>query len=211
MSQFLTPLEAQTVEQDREHLEVVVLLIAHHVDHLVDGIVLEAHFGSTDILCHIDGGAVRAQQQLLVETLVSEVGPYTVVLVAFKESLGESFFHLGLTLQVGLALIIYLVELYAHFLVGLVETCIYPVVHLLPQGTHLRVVLFPFHQHLVSLLDERSLLFGLLLIHALSYEFFDFLTILLVEEHVVVSDEVITLLAATFWCLTVAPLQPGQH
>ena len=58
--QFLTPLEAQTVQQNAKHLEVVVLLIAYDIDHLVYGIVLEAHLGSTDILCHIDGSTVRA-------------------------------------------------------------------------------------------------------------------------------------------------------
>ena len=42
MHEVFAPLEAEFVEQDAQHLEVVVLLIAHHVDHLVDGEVLEA-------------------------------------------------------------------------------------------------------------------------------------------------------------------------
>ena len=46
--------------------------------------------------------------------------------MAFEKTLGKSFFHLGLTLQIGLTLIIYLVERYTHLLVSLVEACIYP-------------------------------------------------------------------------------------
>ena len=131
---------------------MVVLLITYHVDHLINGVVLVAHFSRTDVLGHIDAGTVGAQQQFLVETLTSEVCPYRAVVMPLEESLGEAFLYLGLALEVGLALIIYLVELYTHLLVGLVETGIDPRVHLLPQGTHLWVVLLPLHQHLVSLL-----------------------------------------------------------
>ena len=132
MHQFLAPLESEAVEQDAEHLEVIVLLVAHHVDHLVDGIVFVAHLGGADVLCHIDGGAVAAEQQLLVEAFVGEVGPYGVVVVALEESFLESFLHLCLTFQVGLRLIVNLVEAYAQGLVGLVETGIHPRVHLFP-------------------------------------------------------------------------------
>ena len=48
------PFKAETVEEEREDLEVIVLLIAHHIDHLVDGIVAETEFGSTDVLSHVD-------------------------------------------------------------------------------------------------------------------------------------------------------------
>ena len=50
----LAPFKAETVEEEREDLEVIVLLIAHHINHLVDGIVAEAEFGSTDVLGHVD-------------------------------------------------------------------------------------------------------------------------------------------------------------
>ena len=50
----LAPFKAETVEEEREDLEVIVLLIAYHVDHLVDGIVAETEFGSTDVLGHVD-------------------------------------------------------------------------------------------------------------------------------------------------------------
>ena len=66
MHQLFAPFEAQSVEQNRQHLEVIVLLIAHHINHFVDGIVLKAHLGRADILRHIDRSAVAAQQQFLV-------------------------------------------------------------------------------------------------------------------------------------------------
>ena len=190
---------------------MVVLLVAHHVDHLVDGIILEAHLGSTDILCHIDAGAITAQQQLLVQSLLGEVCPDRAVVMTLEESFGESFLDLGLTLQVGLALIIDLIEGDTEFLVGLIEAGIHPVVHLLPQGAHLRVVLLPLHEHLVGFLDERCLLLGFLLVHALGHEFLHLLTIVLVEGHIVVADEVVTFLTTGLWCLAIAVFQPCQH
>ena len=76
MNQVLAPLEAEAVEQDREYLEVVVLLVTYYVNHLVDREVLETEVGSTDVLSHVDRSAVRTEQELLVETLVGEVCPY---------------------------------------------------------------------------------------------------------------------------------------
>ena len=211
VGEFLAPLESQTIEQDREHLEVIVLLVAHHIDHLIDGEILETHLSRSDVLSHINASSIATKQEFLVQTLVGEVGPYGVVLMALEETFGESFLYLGLTFQIGLALIVDLIERYTHLLIGLVKTCIYPVVHLLPKGAHFRVVLLPFHQHLVGFLDEWSLLFGLLLIHALGHQFLDFIAIMLVEGHVIVANQVITLLARALRRLAIAPLQPGQH
>ena len=126
MYELLAPLEAEAVEKYREHLEVIVLLVAHHVYHLVDRIILETHLGGTDILSHIHRSAVRTEQQFLVESLVGEVSPHAVVLVTLKESLLQSFFHLCLAFEVGVRLVVYLVEAYSEVLVCLVETGIYP-------------------------------------------------------------------------------------
>ena len=46
--------------------------------------------------------------------------------MALEESLGETFLHLGLTFQIGLALVVDLIEADAHLLVSLVEAGIYP-------------------------------------------------------------------------------------
>ena len=123
--------------------------------------------------------------------------------MALEETLGESFLYLGLTLQVGLALVINLIETNTHLLVGLVETGIYPVVHLFPQGAYFWVVVLPFHQHLVSLLNQWSLLLSLLLSllsgHTVSYilcgEFLYLFAVVFIESHVVVANQVVALLA----------------
>ena len=75
MNKFLSPLETKPVEQDGEHLEVVVLLVAHDIYHLVNGEIGETHLGGAYILGHVNAGSVGTEQQFLVETFVCEVGP----------------------------------------------------------------------------------------------------------------------------------------
>ena len=79
---------------------MVVLLVTYYVDHLVDREILEAEVGSTDVLSHINRSAVRTEQELLVETLVGEVSPNRVIILAEEETLLQSFFYLLLTLKV---------------------------------------------------------------------------------------------------------------
>ena len=81
--------------------------------------------------------------------------------MTLEEAFGESFLDFGLTLEVGLAFIINLIEGDTKFLVSFIEAGIHPVVHLLPQGAHLGIVLLPFYQHLVSFLNQRSFLLSL--------------------------------------------------
>ena len=146
---ILAPLEAQTVQEDGKHLEVVVLLVPDDVDHLVDGEVVEAHLGRTDVLRHVDRRTVLSQQELLVQPLFGKVGPYGVVVLAEEQSFLQTFFHLLLADKVSVRLIVDLVEAHAQCLVGLVETGIHPAVHLLPQRTYLRVALLPLDEHLL--------------------------------------------------------------
>ena len=68
VDEVFAPFESETVEQERQNLEVIVLFVADDVDHLVDGVVLIAQLGGADILGHVDRGAVGAEQQLVVET-----------------------------------------------------------------------------------------------------------------------------------------------
>ena len=155
MHQALTPLKAQTVEQDGQHLEVVVLFVTHYIDHFVDGIVRETLFGSTDILSHVDRRTVGTEQQLVVEAFACQVGPYGTVFLAVEKSFLQSFEHFLLAFQIGIRLVIYLVEADTHQLVSLVKSGIYPVVHLLPKGTYFGVASFPFHQHFAGFLHQR--------------------------------------------------------
>ena len=198
---------------------MVVLFVSHHVDHLVDGEVLEAQLGCADVLGHIHAGTVGAQQELLVESLLGEVGPHRTVGTAVEEAFLESLLHLLLTFEVGLAFVVYLVKRHAQCLVGLVEALIHPLVHLLPKCAHLGIALLPLHQHLVCFADEGCLLLGLflglLLCHTLGHvlrlEFLHLFAVMLVECHVVVTDEMVALLAARLGRLAVSPAQPGQH
>ena len=76
MDEVFAPLESEFVEENGEDLEVVVLLIAHNVYHLVDGVVAEAELGCADVLCHVDRCAIAAQEEFFVESLSVEVGPH---------------------------------------------------------------------------------------------------------------------------------------
>ena len=211
MHEFLAPLESEAVEQQRKHLKMVVLLVAHDVNHLVDGIVLETHLRRADVLRHIDAGAVAAQQEFLVETLVGKIGPDRTVVFAEEKAFFEPFLDLFLACEIGFRLVVNLVERHAECLVGLVETGIHPVVHHLPQIAHLGVVLLPFHEHFAGFLDERRFEFRLFLVHSAGHELLDFLAIVLVEEHIVVADEVVSFLAARLGRFAVAPFLPRKH
>ena len=54
MYEVFSPLKAELVEEDREHLEVVILLITNDIYHLIDREILETELRSADILSHID-------------------------------------------------------------------------------------------------------------------------------------------------------------
>ena len=212
VDQVLAPLESQLVEQEREHLEVIVLLIAHHIYHLVDGIVLIAQLSGANVLSHVDAGTVATQQQLVVQAIGSEVGPHAVVVLAVEHALGEAFLHLFFSFEIGLALVVNLVEVHAHALVGLVETGINPAVHLLPQRAHLGVVVLPLLEHLASLMHESRLLLGLLFANALSgSNLLNLGLVVLVEEHIEVANQVVALLASALGSGAIAPLEPREH
>ena len=87
MYEFFAKGETELVQQQGQHLEVVFLLIAYHIDHLVNGIVLEAQFGGADVLCHINAGAVTSEQQFLVQSVPRQVSPYRTVFAAVENAL----------------------------------------------------------------------------------------------------------------------------
>ena len=90
----------------------------------------------------------------MVESVGSEVGPYGAVVLAVHESFFESFEDFFLAFEVCLALVVYLVEVNAHALVGLVESGINPFVHALPQGAYFGVFVLPGTQHGAGFLHE---------------------------------------------------------
>ena len=102
MNEVLAPLESEFVEENRQHLEVVVLLVAHNIDHLVDWEVLETELSSTDVLSHINRSAVAAEEEFLVQSLSLEVSPNRVVVAAVEEAFLQSFHHLLATFKISI-------------------------------------------------------------------------------------------------------------
>ena len=100
--EVFTPFEAQLVEQDRQYLEVVVLFVTYHINHLVDRIILEAQLGSTDVLCHVYRSTVTTEQQFVVQTFRSQVGPYRTVFLAIEQSFFQTFHYFFLSFKVSL-------------------------------------------------------------------------------------------------------------
>ena len=80
---------------------MVVLLVAHHVNHLVDWIVLVAKLGSTDVLSHIHRSAIATEQKFLVESVAGEVCPNRTILTTIEKTFLQSFEHLLLAFKVG--------------------------------------------------------------------------------------------------------------
>ena len=190
---------------------MIVLLITHDINHAVDGIILVAQLGGTDVLGHVDRGAVAAQQQFVVQAVGRQVSPHALVLLAVEQAIFQTLEHGVAAHQIGVALVVDLVERDTHAAVGLVKAGIHPVVHLLPQGAHLGVAGLPAAQHVVCLLDKRGLLLGLLGTHALLDQFLDFGLIVLVKGYIEVANQVVALLAGGLGRCAVAPLEPGEH
>ena len=198
---------------------MVVLLVAHHIDHLIDGIVAETQLGRTDVLRHVDRSTVRTKQQLLIQAVFRQIGPNRTVFAAIEEPFGESFLHLFLPFEVGFRFVIDFVERHTECFVGFVETGVNPLVHLAPERTHLFVALLPLAEHLARFDHERRLVLrtvlGLFRRNALGFEsrfeFGHFGTIVLVESHIVVAHQVVALLTGRLGRLAVAILEPSQH
>ena len=211
MDKILAPLESQLIQQDAQYLEVVVLLVADNVNHLVNGEVLESELCGADVLGHVNRSAVAAQKQFLVQSFGSEVCPYRAVFTTIEKSFFKSFFHLFPAFEIGFAFVVDFVKSNAQGLVCFIETGINPVVHALPEAAHFGVVLLPFYQHVMCFLDEGSLLLGGFFVHAFFHQFLYLLAVVLVKGHIIVSNQVVALLAAAFGCFAVAVVLPCQH
>ena len=89
---------------------MVVLFVAYDVNHLVDGVVLKAEFGRTDVLRHVNAGAVGAQQEFFVKAFVGQVCPDGAVVPTVEDAFLQSLEYFFLAFEVGVAFVIYLVE-----------------------------------------------------------------------------------------------------
>ena len=180
--------EAELIKQNGEDLEVVLLLITHHVDHTVDGVVSEAHLRCAYVLSHVDRCAIGAKKDLAIQTILAEISPHGAVLVPDKESLVQSAKHLFLSLEIGVTLVVNLIEVDPQTLVGLIKSGVDPVVHLLPERADLFITGLPLLEHLPCFLHQRAGCLGLFLreslrVHQLLY----FGAIVLIEEDIEIS------------------------
>ena len=202
---------AQFLEHQFQHLEVVVLLVAHDVDHVVELIVLEAAESRAEVLRHVDRRAVAAQQQFLVQSVGREVDPHRIVGTAVEDTLFKPLLDERLAQQVGLRLVIDLVEIDAQRLVGHVEALVNPAVHRLPERVHLGVPGLPLAQHLLRLEHDRGVFLGLVLRLSLRDQLPDLRLVVFVELHVVLAHEVIALHHRRCRGFAVSVELPRQH
>ena len=211
MEDIIAPLVTQLFEYQLQNLEVIVLLITYNIDNAVQGILLETLQRRSEVLRHIYRCAIATKQQLLVESIAFEVNPYRAIIFAEEDTLCQTLLDKSLAENIGLRLVVNLIEINAESLVGYIETIINPAVHLLPKRTHFGIFCLPLAQHLLRFEEYRSLLLCLLLVHSACNEFFDFSLIVLVELNIVVAYEVVALLAGRFGCSTIAIAQPRNH
>ena len=190
---------------------MIVLLVSDHIYELFGAEIVVAQQCGAEVLRHVDACAVAAQQQLLVEAVARQVAPHRAILLAEQYAHIQTFLHQLFAEQIGVRLIVHLVESHTQAVVGLVEAGIHPAVHLLPQRTHLLVTLFPLLQHLLGLDHQGGLLLGLLLLYPTLHQLFDLILIVFVELHIVLAHQVVTLHAARLGRLAVAVAHPGQH
>ena len=102
MDQILSPLEAEAVQQNGQHLEMVILFIAYHINHLVDRIILKTQFGCSDILGHIDGCTILTKQKFFIKSLIGQIGPNRPIIMTNKETFFQSALYFCLSYQIGL-------------------------------------------------------------------------------------------------------------
>ena len=98
----------------------------------------------------------------MVQSVGCQVGPYRSILLSIEAALLKSTQYLLLAGEVGLRLVVDLVEGDPHLEVGLIEAGIDPTVHQLPEIHRLGIVRLPLAEHLACLLHQCRLFLGLL-------------------------------------------------
>ena len=104
------PFEAELAQDELKHGEMVVLLVAHHIDMRVQMILGEAPLGSAEVLRDIDRSAVGTEHELAVQAVGSEVAPHGTVGVTDKSAILQALLYQLLTKKVGIMLVVNLVE-----------------------------------------------------------------------------------------------------
>ena len=211
MEYVVGPSESQLLEDQFQHLEVVVLLVADHIDVRVKVIFSETPFGRSQILGDVNRRSVRTDEQFPVKSVGREVAPDGAVRILHEHAHIQSLLNQLLTKKIGLGLVVNLVESDSESLVGLVEALEHPAVHPGPKVADLLVAGLPFLEHLVGFLEARGLLLGGLLVHSPGNQLLDFLLVDVVESHVHIPDKMVALDPRGLRSRAVADLQPCKH
>ena len=190
---------------------MIILLVPYDVNHLIDRIIVETKFGRADVLRHIHRCAVGAQQDFLVQPFRPQVCPYRPVVAAIKQSFLQSFQHFLAPFEIRLRFIINLIEIDSEPLIRPIKAIVHPTVHPVPQLAHLGIAGFPASEHLTRLGHQRRPGFGLFLTQTRCHELTDFLTVMLVEHDIKITDQMIAFLPRRFGRHALAPFLPGQH
>ena len=104
------PGETELRQDEFQNLEMVVLLIAHHVDVRIETVLLEAALGGAEVLRHIHGSAVRTEEEFTVEAVGGEVAPHAAVRILYENAHIKALLHEALAQQIGLGFVVHLVE-----------------------------------------------------------------------------------------------------
>ena len=211
MEYVVGPFESQLLEDQFQHLEVVVLLVADHIDVRVKVIFSETPFGRSQILGDVNRRSVRTDEQFPVKSVGREVAPDGAVRILHEHAHIQSLLNQLLTKKIGLGLVVDLVESDSESLVGLVEALEHPAVHPGPKVADLLVAGLPFLEHLMGFLEARGLLLGGLLVHSPGNQLLDFLLVDVVESHVHIPDKMVALNPRGLRSRAVADLQPCEH
>ena len=209
--QLVGPGIAQFFQDQKQDLEVVILFVAHHVGKAVDVEIFKPLDGGTQILGHVDGGAVLPKHDFLVQAIRTQVNPHGSVLFAVKYAQLQAAFHVFLAQDVGVALVVVLVKRHAQAAVRFFKPFVHPAVHGSPQVQGSGVAFFPFPQQGLGLLQNGRLGLGFFLGMSCGFQGFHFLAVGLVKGHVVLAHQVIALHSGRGRGFSVAHFLPGHH
>ena len=147
MVQPVRPGEAEQPQHIKQHFKMILLFAAHHINHRVKRPVVLAGNSRTDILRHINGSPVAAEQNLAVcfqiHTERRQIHAHRSVFRAEEHALLQSGKDFFLSLQVSLAFKINFIERNAGTPVRLHHPFQRPAIHRLPEGKRLFIALFP--------------------------------------------------------------------
>ena len=154
MIYLVGPDETELLEYELENLEMVILLVSNDIYVRIKAVFGESPFSGAEVLGDIYRCSVRAENQLAVESVCRKVAPYRSVRILDESTGLEALLNKFLAEQIGVVIIIDLVECNSECLVCLVKTGEHPFIHCLPQSADLRVACLPLHKHIMDVIHH---------------------------------------------------------